>query len=354
MWIQTYKKLFGILTFCVILIALPQVFAQPVEPKQPLEVDVYQGAELLKKVRHKYSHYKVSKGRAGWVDLNFMISADGEPYEIEVVDHSHGGDTFVNAARKAVSRYEYRPAMLGDQAVESSDSIRLRFDRVRSSYSSPSFRRVSKELYDSLENKDQEESLKLLRLLEKSRNMNLSNDAYLNYINYMYQADYGTEALQLYYLHRAVFDPQQEIYFGEDSYLELLSMLFVLKANHNYFYDAKKIYSRLAQKDNTDEVLAKFKPTIDQIDKLIKTNSLVNTQGEINDLNGWNIGLVNKSFSFEQIEGQIDELKLRCSQKYVFIEFFADKVYQMPDSYGQCRLTAIGSPGTKFILAQGG
>ena len=95
------------------------------------KIDVYQSAHPLSRAAPNYPRDMRRQSRDGWVDFNFMVNTAGEPYEVEVADHSYGGEDFINAARNAIEKYEYQPATLDGQPVDSSNSIRIRFEMTR-------------------------------------------------------------------------------------------------------------------------------------------------------------------------------------------------------------------------------
>ena len=219
----------------------------------------------------------------------------------------------------------------------------------------PAFYSLYKRFRAAIDKKDQEKASDMLAKMYKIHDMSLYDDAYLNLARYAYNADFGTEYAQLTSLTLAVSDSKQERYFDSEMYVALLKRLFVLQVNQSYFLDALDTYETLSRQDNTAELMTQLEPTVKQIKTLQAEQSLFATQGRIGSNNlSWSIGLINPAFTILDVDGEIDELKLRCKRKYVFFDFLENKVYQIPDSYGDCRLSVVGSPGTQFRVAQAG
>jgi protein TonB len=63
---------------------------------------------------------------SGWVDVVFTVTVDGSVTDVEVV-RSDPGDTFVDAATKAVSKWEFAPVVENGQAVEKRAGVRMMF-----------------------------------------------------------------------------------------------------------------------------------------------------------------------------------------------------------------------------------
>lgn len=63
----------------------------------------------------------------GEVSLKAMVNADGTVGDIEVLKSSRTSMGFENAAKEAVSQWQFEPARMGDAAVGSYTLVRLRF-----------------------------------------------------------------------------------------------------------------------------------------------------------------------------------------------------------------------------------
>jgi protein TonB len=63
---------------------------------------------------------------AGWVQISFIVGADGRTRDISVVDSSPPG-RYEEAALGAVKRWRFEPVREGGTAVERRTGVRLRF-----------------------------------------------------------------------------------------------------------------------------------------------------------------------------------------------------------------------------------
>ena len=66
----------------------------------------------------------------------------------------------------------------------------------------------------------------------------------------------------------------------------------------------------------------------------------------------WTYSLLKDEMTFNILEGEIAELKLRCDRRYIGFRFAAKSTFKIPESYGNCQLEVIGNPGTSFTLTQ--
>ncbi len=63
---------------------------------------------------------------SGWVDIAFTVDVNGMVKEIEVRD-SEPGDTFDNAAVRAVEKWEFEPIIDQGVAIEQRAAVRMMF-----------------------------------------------------------------------------------------------------------------------------------------------------------------------------------------------------------------------------------
>ena len=79
-----------------------------------------------KYVAPKYPRAAERRSVSGWVDVVFTVQVDGTVANIEIRD-SEPGDVFVNAAIKAVEKWEFEPVIENDRYVEKQAGVRMMF-----------------------------------------------------------------------------------------------------------------------------------------------------------------------------------------------------------------------------------
>ena len=83
----------------------------------------------LKRLRYvapKYPRAAQRRNLSGWVDVVFTVGTDGLVKDIDVRE-SEPGDTFVNAAVKAVEKWEFEPAIEDGSIIEKRVGVRMMF-----------------------------------------------------------------------------------------------------------------------------------------------------------------------------------------------------------------------------------
>jgi TonB family protein len=77
-------------------------------------------------VAPKYPRAAERRSLSGWVDVVFTVTADGTTADVEV-RNSEPDDIFVNAALRAVERWEFEPVLENGVPVEKQTGVRLMF-----------------------------------------------------------------------------------------------------------------------------------------------------------------------------------------------------------------------------------
>ena len=98
--------------------------------------------------------------------------------------------------------------------------------------------------------------------------------------------------------------------------------------------------------------LTSMRETADRLETLRLDDSAYSVPGDFGDQFTWGFSLFKDEFLFEDVAGQVEEIKLRCAKKYLFHRFHPDTRYQVDQDYHPCHLELIGDPGTTFTLTQ--
>ena len=98
--------------------------------------------------------------------------------------------------------------------------------------------------------------------------------------------------------------------------------------------------------------LDRLQPTYDELISFKDNDSVYSVEGRIDETSNWFITLYKSVFYFDKVEGDLDELKLRCQGTYRAFPYQEGATYAIPESWGRCNLQVIGSPETKFYINQ--
>ncbi len=82
--------------------------------------------ELVKFVEPRYPKRAAREQISGWADVQFTVSEDGRPEEIEVIDVSEKG-YFESATRQAVSKWRFKPREYQGLVIQQRVGVRVSF-----------------------------------------------------------------------------------------------------------------------------------------------------------------------------------------------------------------------------------
>jgi len=322
------------------------------------EIDVFQAAQrnIESAPKLNYPYAANLKRREGWVDIDFVVDESGKVIAPMVVDSSGGvsfGKMFEKRAIEHISATTYTPATLNGVNVESSYSIRYRFEmRNPVSGASRRFVRWYKKLTKAIEEDDKNTADQIFSKMIEHSARNLYEDAFLNIALFMYHDQYSSENEKLVALKRAIGAAGQNRYLPKDIFIYGLMNLFKLQIDFRDYQGATDTYNRLEKLDKNKQYTITLEPFINEIAKLKSSNQEYALPATINNRGRWDIGLLRTGFSLHKVEGEINELRLNCRNKSVFFEALIDSNYIVPKSYGKCNLIVKGKPDTKFSLSQ--
>ena len=102
----------------------------------------------------------------------------------------------------------------------------------------------------------------------------------------------------------------------------------------------------------TAEQAQPYRDILSQIEDLKSADVAFAMTESLSNRGTRNLELFKNVFYFDQIQGSIEQIKLRCQQKFLSFEFNIEHSYAVEPSYGDCKLEIIGDPNTTFNLVQ--
>lgn len=342
-------------TACVIacLLLVQGAFAQEGNQPNPesvaggLPVEVFDAPRPVSLGQPVYPVEDRRKNVEGWVNLNLMIDASGQPFEISVAD-SNGIKSLEEAALKAAKEWRFDPATMNGAPTEAAYEMKVTFHLSGEPSASSSFIAKYNALNKAIKSRDRAEAD---RIIEKISVLNLYEDAYFSLAQYRYAVVWGTQQQQLTWLKRAVAKEKKALFLSEDAFLVAVKTLFHLQTATQDFAAAMGSAAVIRSLTKDEKDLATVRAAVAAMEDVRAGERAYSVAGEISETS-WTIGLFKKNFHIEVIEGNVEQLKLRCRSKYVFFDFNPDLEYRVADSAGNCWLELIGDPKTQFKLVQ--
>jgi TonB family protein len=320
-------------------------------PKIQLPLEVFRGPRARKANVPAYPTDEGLSGGEGWVNVAFMVDANGKPYEASVVD-STGDKNFESAALKAVQASIFDPATLNGTTVESALETRYLFVSPRNA-NAPGARSAFVTQYlafvAALKANDQAAAQ---AAMAKMQITNLYEDAFFGQATALYNQKWGDEPGELKGLERALAWEGRSSYLPPHQYEAVLAKSLQLQLKLHRFGEALETWDRM-QKSHLDQAaLAATRPVIDKLQRLRTDDTEYDVAGTLSDTGSWNLRLFKRHFRIDVSDGVVEQIKLRCDKGYVFFAFDRALVYDVASKHGNCFMELEGSPGARFTLFQ--
>ena len=322
----------------------------PTEYSDAVELEVYSRPHSVSRATPKYPLTALRQNKEGWVRLDFMVDTDGQPYEI-VVTESVGDEVFHDAAIRALEKSRFEPARLEGKPLDAGHHLYYHFE-MDSSGARAWFVRIHRAVMKAIGDGDREKADRLLEELDSSGPLNLYEDAFLHVAKSGYYATWGNEQQQLKALDRAVGHHTAEKRLPESLYTSLQRARFLLLVRTQDFGRAIQTFEALSEYPLDDDLLSPLRAVVDELETLRLDDRGYSVPGDFADRYTWSYHLFKDEFFLADVEGQIEEIKLRCARKYVFLRFDPEVQYAIKRDYLPCHLQLVGDPGTTFRLTQ--
>ena len=321
-------------------------------PETAVALELYTPPHNTSLTKPNYPRSAATQGKEGWVRLNFMVDTEGKAYEIAVTD-SIGDPVFQEAAVRALGQSDFEPANFQGQPLDAGHSVTYQFEMEGGSMGARVwFVRVYKALMDAINNGDREDADEYLARLGSRDAPNLYEDAYLHVAKSAYYANWGDEGQQLKALNRAADHGFSQQRLPAELFIPLQRARFLLLVQSQDYARAIQTFEFLAEHSADEAPVAALQTVVDSIEALRTDDRGYSVPGDFGDRTSWHYKLFKDEFFFDDVDGEIEEIKLRCQGKYVFFRFDPNMQYKISEEYQPCYLELIGDPATTFKLTQ--
>lgn len=285
-------------------------------------------------------------GQEGWVKVSVMVDPKGKPFEVGVVE-STGNPVFERAALDSMQHTSFEPATLNGTPIEGIFELRYSFTNpVPTHGAQPQFVAAFKAFEAAIKANDRAAADAAGRRLNIT---NLYESAYYGIAEYHYASLWGNEADQEMALSHAL---------GAADHLPLPQRRSALLENlklqlkRHDFAQVLQMSSQLRKTGIDKDTEAQLQSAVDNVQRLQKEPGSYTMSGTVPDLGAWSVWLFKRTFSASVSTGVISQIKLKCARRYVSFTFDPSLQYNVPESYGSCRLVLEGTPGTELTLTQ--
>ena len=303
-----------------------------------------------------YPASQLRRGNQGWVELNYVVTKEGEVIE-PVVEASSGSRAFERAAINAVKRFGYEPALLdGEPIQQCKTAVRITFAIDGSERGvSKRFRSQYRKMSAAVDRGEIDSASKELELAFETDGLTLGEVSWLWTLNARIAGIQGDKKQQLIAVRRALAGSEKWI--PVKLRIELLKNRFVLEILQGNYPAAMRAYTLL--KRVYDVNTSKFDPIAESIRTLAESEKLLVKAAEIGGdgscdscVSQWQYQPLRRAIEITEIDGKLENLELRCEWQRYVDEAREGVAWEIPDSWGKCNVIVHGEAGSTFKLVE--
>ncbi len=311
--------------------AMPRVFKAPQYPRRMAEL-----------------------GGEGWVLLSYVVTREGTVRDATVLNASH--PDFEQPAIRAAQEFVYEPERVDGQPIETLlPMYRIAFTlEPRSHGAKPAFVQRIRRLQADLDRGDLDAAASALASMERQRAFNLYEDAYLWWARAMLQRAQGDLRSWRESMLRAVAYPGPKRPGGlpGDTQKQALELLYADYTRTGELAAAIGIFDQLSTLVGAGNENPELRAHAETIRIRLAGDGLLQAEGYIDGSRPWAHTLWRDGFEFADIDGRLENFSLWCERRALELEIDPESSWQVPASWGACRLHVRGEPGTTFSLLE--
>ncbi len=346
-------------TGLLILLAITASISARADSTDTTEVRYGKPAEPIDRPAPTYPGSALRAGDEGWVMISFVVAADGTVVDPVVIE-STGIRAFEREALRVTREWTFKPATLDGKPVDhrvDRTLITFAIETDRESRGArPAYMNFSRKFNKALEKGDLEQAEALLSYASKKGGWNLYESGRLWIASYQFADAVGDEQEALRSIRRAAFSRQ---WLRPETGRELLKTQFALEIEKREFADALKTYATIsAEYPDTAgsqmyvDVIQQLRQAIDGPRVIASDASLPAGDGEEAASVAREHGLLRRSAAIEVRSGRIDQVDFRCDYNRAIDTVAPDRVWNLPESWGDCDVVVSGQPGTDYRLLE--
>ena len=313
-------------------------------------------AKPVKRTAPNYPQSELRKRQQGWVELNYVVTKDGEVVE-PVVEASSGSRAFERAAINTVKRWRYEPALLDGEPIQQCKT------RVRISFAldgsenrvSRKFHRTYTKIDKALDRGEVDAARLELEDAFQLKGLTLGELSWLWAAKARIAGISGNKEQQLVAVRRALAVPDNSI---PDSLRSgLLTTRVILEIQQNNVAAALAAYSALKEIESADS--SKLDPIVENLQALVKSDQLLVSAAEIGSDRScetcnsqWRYRPMRRGIEIVDIDGSLGNLELRCEWQRYVDEAREGVAWRIPASWGECSVVVYGEAGSTFKLVE--
>ncbi len=331
--------------------ALAEAKANEVE-----RITAFTPATPLKRVDPRYPLIAIEKGREGWVRLSYVIDEEGRVKD-PVVEDFFGSPSFKRSALSAVKKWQYNPAIKdGEPTQQCHQAVQMDFAIGGKTGATLKFIKAYKDVDEIFKAGDVEAADEALKELKGWDTLNRYENAWLLSLESQIASEQGDIEREARSLARLLASNGQRRFnnsvFDDDYVAYVLQKKILLDAQRGIYAEALKSYRALQEMEAQETRIGEIAAVISQIETAIASEDNLLVPANMGGDGHWFHTLVRNKFAFNNIQGELDTVEVRCDSHREKFTVAEAHVWHIPQGWGQCQVMVKGDSETTFDLIE--
>ncbi len=345
--------------FCMgplLLFALPHSLAAENSEAPGMHHGV--SAMPIKRPAPRYPGSELGRGQQGWVQLSYVVTADGEIVD-PVVENSSGSHAFEKEALRTVKRWAYEPATWDGVPVQQCRTkvmITFALEGAGTGVTKKFYRRYKK-IDKAIGNGELAKAQKMVDDAVDDLNLSLSETAWLWTARARLAGLNGDKAAQLSALRKATRNNGKWV--DEKLYPNLLLLRTALEMEKGHLSEALSTHDKLVKTQLDNPMLEKLDPLVSKVREVVASETVLSIPARIGEkedckdcATNWHYDPLRRKFSIANVNGSLRDIEFRCAWQRVVDKVREDYTWEVPEDAGDCSIIVFGEPGTTFNLLE--
>ena len=317
------KNIFTVIILISTLINLP-IKAEQLTSPMVKELEFLE-AIPNKKFNPKYPSYAARNGKEGWVKMSYVISDEGRVKDIEILDFS-GDRSFKQAARKALQKWKYSPAIEDGKPIESCNTT-IQFDFSMGKVASEKYLAQYSKTSDLFDNNNLPELEKSIETLKAMTN-NYDEEIRTNLLVGQYGELIKDKEIQFHAYSRV--KNVSGSHLVNSIKIPVYQRLYSLYLGKNMIAKAYEISKEIIEMDDAKAIHKQMISHKLKVEQYVNSQKPITISADIEKRTNWQHTLVRDTFSIHNIDGHLTKLEIRCANKRKAFTIEDKTTWQIP------------------------
>jgi TonB family protein len=315
-------------------------------------------AKPIERLAPRYPRSELGRGRQGWVQLSYVVTADGDIVD-PVVENSSGSQAFEKEALRTVHRWSYEPATWDGAPVQQCHTkvmITFALEGAGTGVTRKFYSRYKK-IEKTIDSGELSNAQEMIDDIVENLNLSLSETAWLWALRARLAGLVGDKDAQLFALRKATENDGRWV--DDGLYPNLLLVRTALEIENGNFSEALSSYDKLVKTKYEHPQLEKIEPYVDTLREIVASEKALSVPARIGKeadcvdcATNWHYHPLRRKFTLAEVSGNLRNIEFRCSWQRVVDKAREDAIWEIPEDWGDCSIIVFGEPGTTFNLLE--